>query len=141
MVKLEDNQLKVKNKMTLLQKEVEGVGYQVKMITDALKLLHTYLPNFMIYVSHLSARFTVTNDIINEIATNWKDGKVDHKMLDLFNFSLPCSPDCNLKLAEPRDCILNEDKRIINIIFDIKSTNPNVSIMTADSFTYILKVI
>jgi peptidoglycan hydrolase CwlO-like protein len=48
---LEDNYEKVKKIISLLQSEIEGIGYQIKGITDSLKSLQNNLPSFMICVS------------------------------------------------------------------------------------------
>ncbi|CAM6032161.1 unnamed protein product, partial [Sphagnum compactum] len=66
--RLEDNQERVKKIISLLQSEIEGIGYQVKGITDSLKLLQSNLPSFMIYISHLAARLTVTHDRLFDIS-------------------------------------------------------------------------
>jgi archaellum component FlaC len=102
---LEDNYEKVKKIISLLQSEIEGIGYQVKGITDSLKLLQNNLPSFMIYVSHLAARLTVTHDRLFDVGRKWKIGVVDEKILEIFNFSLPCTPHCNMNFAEPKHCL------------------------------------
>jgi hypothetical protein len=71
----------------------------------------------------------------SDVGRKWKIGVVDEKILEIFNFSLPCTPHCNMNFAEPKDCVLNEERQIISMVFDIKSTQSNVSIMNADPFT------
>jgi hypothetical protein len=46
---LEANEIKVKEIVSLLQTQIEGIGSQVKGITESLKLLQRAMPSFMIY--------------------------------------------------------------------------------------------
>jgi hypothetical protein len=131
---LEANEIKVKEIVSLLQTQIEGIGSQVKGITESLKLLQSAMPSFMIYVSNIAARFALTKDRIVDISRKWASGIVDEKILDIFNFTIPCSPDCNFKNAEPKDCSLNEEKQIVSMIYDIKPTPKDVMLMKSDPF-------
>jgi archaellum component FlaC len=79
-----------------LQTQIEGVGSQVKEISESLKLLQSAVPSFMIYVSNIAARFALTKDRIVDISRKWTSGILDEKILDLFNFSI--TKDCSLSL-------------------------------------------
>jgi hypothetical protein len=131
---LQENEFKVKKIVSLLQSQIEGIGSQVRGISESLKLLQSALPSFMIYVSNIAARFALTRDRLFDISRKWKTGVVDEKLLDIWNFTIPCFPDCDLKGAEPKDCSLNEEKQIVSMIFDIKSTPKDVVLMNADPF-------
>jgi hypothetical protein len=132
---LEENHLRVKKIVALLQTQIEGIGSQVKGLTESLKLLQNSLPSFMIYVSNIAARLALTRDKITDISRKWKSNVVDEKILEIFNFTNPCLPDCDLRYAEPRDCSLNEEKQLVSMIFDIKNTPKDVILMEADPFT------
>jgi hypothetical protein len=90
----------------------------------------------MVNVSNIAGRFILTRDKINDIARNWKLNIADHKILEIFNFSLPCNEECPINLAEPREFILDVERDIVNIVFDVKAVKLGVDLLKADPFIF-----
>jgi hypothetical protein len=63
----------------------------------------------------------LTKDKLHDIGRNWRLNIADHKISDLFNFTLPCGEECPINLAEPRECILDVERDLVNIVFDVKA--------------------
>ena len=132
---LEENQIKIKEIITLLQDQVDGLGNKIQALTQSIQIFKDVVPHFVVYVAHIASKLSIAKEKLIESDRSWKDGKVNPKLLELFNITLPCWPECDLKFAEPRECLHNEEKRTIQLMFDIKSNKRNVSILTADPFT------
>ena len=132
---LEENQMKVKEIISLLQEQVDGLGEKVQTLTQSIKLLEEVVPHFVVYVAHIVSKLSIAREKLIESDREWKEGGISPKLLELFNITLPCLPDCKIEFAEPRECLHNEDKQTIQLMFDIKVNRNNASILRADPFT------
>ena len=132
---LEENQNKIKEIISMLQDQVDGMNSRIQGLTQSLKVFENVMPHFVLYVAHVAAKLSITREKLNEINFEWKHNRVSPKLLDLFNFTLPCTPHCDINYAQPGQCLHNEEKQKIELMFDVKTTEKNTSILTADPFT------
>src|SRR5207249_1666555 len=121
--------------ITILQDQVDGIHSKVNSLTQSLQVFQSVVPKFVVYVAHIASKLSIAHEKLIEIDRSWHQGKINPKLLELFNITLPCSPDCDLAFAEPRECLHNEEKQTIQLMFDIKVNKNNASILTADPFT------
>ena len=131
----EDNQARVKEIISILQDQVEGIGNQVEGLTESLKIFQNVIPNFAIYVAFVASRLAIAKEKLIDINRSWSNNAIDPQIMELFNFTLPCEPDCDIRLAEPRACHHNEGERAIELMFDVKIIERNTTILSADPFT------
>ncbi len=125
---------KIKRILELLQSEIEGVNSQVNTLTESLKVLQHNLPQVMVYISNIATRILLTKDRLIDIAKKWEQHIVDDKIMEIFNFTLPCGKECPINLAEHKNCTLDSDRQIVSLTFDMKAIKPNIAILDADPF-------
>ncbi len=53
-----------------------------------------------------------------------------------FNFSLQCSPQCSIELAELRTCEIETMRSLLTLTFDVKDIKPGIFAM--DAYPFIL---
>jgi hypothetical protein len=131
---MRNNEMKIKEILQELQKEIMEMGSMLQAVSESMNLLTANLPRTMYYVSNIAARFLLVKDRLLDVSRKWKSNKIDEKILDIFNFSLPCEPHCSLETAEPLSCKIDVLRETISMIFDVKNLKPNVFMMLADPF-------
>ena len=134
---LQTNQMKIKDILTELQKEIKNIGTAMKSVTEAVNLLNHNLPRTIYYLTTIISRFTMVKDRLKDVGRDFKLRKINPKLLDIFNFTLPCGENCDIRTAEPISCKIDILRQTITLIFDIQITKPRSHIMLADAFTLI----
>ena len=132
---LQANEMRFHNILAMLQKEIDNIQGDLHHIKDSIKILKWGIPKTVTYVSTISSRLSLFKDRITDISRKWKVGKVDEKLLEIFNFTLSCGIECPLNLAKPHSCQLDKKRKMISLVFDMKITKPNVVSLESDSFT------
>ena len=91
-----ENQMneRIQQSLRTLQKSVEKTRDLATKTADTVDRLEQNLPNAMIYVSDLSYSFRKTKEDLTDIQLDWDKGKINRKLANLFNLTLPCSPNC-----------------------------------------------
>lgn len=127
------NEEKMLELIMLLQKEVETLGKEVKSNTGKLDILTDTLPYMIGLTSNINSKLHMFNDRLTDVAKSWKEGKVNNKLLDLFNLTKPCD-NCPLKYATPIECLIDTSREIVTLTFDAKTLRPNTTIIEAEPF-------
>jgi hypothetical protein len=134
----EQNQMRIKHILRELQSQVNELVVAVRDITATLAYFQDTIPKAIHIVSNLAARLLLTKYRLYDVSLKWKEGIVDQKILEIFNITLPY--DCDLSLAQPKSCRIDEIRLMVSIEFEVHSKRNNTSIMEADPFTlYISK--
>ena len=132
---MHQDQLKIKEIVTELQKEIKEIGGALKAVTEAVNVLNSNMPRSIYYISNIISRFIMVKDRLQDVARDWNSGKVSNKLLDIYNFTLSCYPNCDLSSAQPISCDLDLLRKTITLIFDIQTIKPKVHVMRSDAFT------
>ena len=111
-----------------MQTEIKQIGGALKAVTEAVNVLNSNMPRSIYYLSNIISRFLIVKDRFKGISRDWKAGKVSNKLLDIYNFSLSCEPNCDLNSALPLSYDLDLIREIV-LIFDIQTIKPNVFVM------------
>ena len=134
---LQSNQMKVKDILSELQKEIKSIGTAMKSVTEAINLLNHNLPRTVYYLTTIISRFTMVKDRLTDVGREFKDRQISPKLLDIFNFTLPCGDNCDIRTAEAISCNIDMLRQTITLIFDIQITKPRSHIMLSDAFILI----
>ena len=134
---LQANELKVKDILFELQNEIKGIGKAMKSVTEAVNLLNYNLPRTIYYLTTIISRFAMVKDRLIDVSREFKNRKISPKLMDIFNFTLPCGINCDIRTAEAISCNIDMLRKTITLIFDIQITKPKSHIMLADAFTLV----
>ena len=134
--KLENNHEKIKRILSSLQDEIDNIESRLDTIGSSLNSVVNNIPLEIIYTSTIASKLILTRDRLIDISRNWKSGKTDIKLTDIFNFSLPCGDDCPFDLATPKSCEVDLNRRMIKIVIDAKTLNSEVKILKSDPFVF-----
>jgi hypothetical protein len=69
-----------------------------------------------------------------EIGRDFKIGKLNHKLLDLFNYSLPCNKNCPNEYWNALSCYHDPVRQMVIVKYVMKIIDPKLHVMAADSF-------
>ncbi|KAI1304109.1 hypothetical protein HDE_01822 [Halotydeus destructor] len=120
-----------------IETNIEALTKAVQENRDSIRRIEAGIPYANIIVAHLTAQLRDVKTKLSASARSWKMKSLNHLLLETLNITLPCEDDCPLSLATPITCVLNSRKRTVQISFEMKITDPNVTILKADPFKMI----
>lgn len=90
-------------------------------------------------VSYVTSQLVVASYILKNSAREWGKGKLQPKLLDLFNFSLPCGNLCNPEHAISISCQISKNKKEVYLAFQLPVKDPDMVLLHADPFDLLLR--
>ena len=129
------NEVKLKELIEILQQEARVVEGEISQTKTILNDLIDTLPRAVSIISNIIARLVTFRERLQTVSRSWQAGKLDPTLLDLFNITLPCGKLCPVEMAHPVECLIDTERDVVSLTFDVKLLRPDTSLLEADSFT------
>ena len=129
------NEVRLKELIEILQQETKIVSSELSQTKTILNDLIDTLPRAVSIISNIIARLVTFRENLQTVSRSWRTGKLDPILLDLFNITIPCGKMCPLEMANPVECLIDTEREVVSLTFDVKLLRPNTSLLEADPFT------
>jgi hypothetical protein len=132
--RINENQRFMKEALEFMQSDIEKIGSILENNTSELENLKRILPDIVSTTSYLSSEFVQTRTSLLEIGRDWIRGRINGKLFDQFNVSIPCEGPCPLQHMFPRTCLRDPLRKTIFFIIEAPIIDNKKQLLIADPF-------
>lgn len=133
--KVEDSVKRIKEVLELMQTQMDAIAIDLEAVEAAMQKFYYYVPKMMTVLTTVITRLYIIRDRIRDVSRNWKNDIFDEKLLDIFNFTLPCLNEvCPSRLIEPVSCFYDSYQEKIIINFSMRNISRNIVMIESDPF-------
>lgn len=125
----------LKRLIELLQEESGVLAEQIVQAKTIINDLVDTLPRTVSVISNIVSRLVSFKEKLKVVSRAWKEGQLEPTLMDIFNVSLPCGKACPLSSATPIECLMDTERSVITLTFDVKILRANTVVIEADPFT------
>jgi hypothetical protein len=137
---LRNNDITEKRILQEFNNVLENITSEVFVIKNDLQFVKNTAGKAMRAISLITTRLHYSKNLLLDIGRDFRNGILNPKLLDLFNYTVTCSNTCPEKYWTAKSCIHDQVRNMIKIKYDMKIINPDLHVMTVDSFDLINRV-
>ena len=133
------NDASIKKVLYEMEGRLEVIDKQVRLLTTSMRELTQSLPETIREISNLATRFQIINHNLKIIKRSWEMKSVDYQFLELFNITLPCKETCPINLAHPKNCHIDDLRKLITFEFDLVIRRKSTIVLKSEAFDMVVK--
>jgi len=119
---------------------LQNLTIEVFKLKNDLQFVKNTAPKAMRAISLITTRLHHTKNMLLDIGQDFKVGKLNVKFLELFNYSVPRKERCPPQYWNAINCFHDEIRNMVTVRYSMKIINPNLHVMSADTFDLVTKV-